>query len=551
MNRELPDDNAHSLGIHPRVLQPATFPPFDLYVRDELDGGFTLFRPAGEPVYMNTWRKLEENGIERFYVEAHHRDDCLDYVEEHLEDILEQDELPEDQLAQWAYLLTGRALEKLMADPDSPGLYGQLERTVRAIVRVLTTGNRPVAHMLDSAPLNYYTHFHSANVCALLGGFSHTVLGVEDPDVLTEITLGGALHDLGKVMVPDDILHKPARLTRGEFAKVTRHPGDGVEIARPFLRRQMLAQRVIVQHHENAEGGGYPEGRAGASINSFARATRVADVFDALTSHRPYGGAMDRYCALNTMASEMPGVFDERILRQFIKYAAASFRQDKPVTLAGGQTDEAEEPEPTTPALLTGPAISEPQAETPEPEPQTMEPQDKTEEESLPTVRRHIRALEDLADADEDVPLMTGILGALQEAVHRYRGPQKPKTAADEREPAPAERDRRTAEIEPVRPLFGLVWQIDAWRSRFAETQVTGQAAGRMRREMLECLDALRASVLRTLNSHHIEVVENAEDAEPTAAETERVGFIYRTDAGVELLEPPRPAGRQDRRQAG
>ncbi|MFW6119091.1 MAG: HD-GYP domain-containing protein [Planctomycetota bacterium] len=551
MNRELPDDNAHSLGIHPRVLQPATFPPFDLYVRDELDGDFTLFRPAGEPIYMNTWRKLEENGIDRFYVEARHRDDCLDYVEEHLDDILEQNELPEDQLAQWVYLLTGRTLERLMADPDSSVLYQRLERNVSAVVRVLTRGDRPVAHMLDSAPLNYYTHFHSANVCALLGGFSHTVLGIEDPDVLTEITLGGALHDLGKVMVPDDILHKPARLTRGEFARVTRHPDDGVEIARPFLRRQMLAQRVIVQHHENAEGGGYPEGRAGASINSFARATRVADVFDALTSHRPYGGAMDRYCALNTMASEMPGVFDERILRQFIKYAAASFRQDEPIALAGGQSDETEEPEPTTPALLTGPAIRETQDATSEPEPQTMEPQDKTEEESQPILQRHIRALEELADADEDVPLMTGILGALQEAVHRHRGRQTPRTPADKGEPAPAERDRRAAQVELVRPLFRLVWQIDAWRSRFAERQATGQAAGRMRREMLECLDTLRESILRTLKSHHIEVVESADNAEPAAAETKRVGFIYRTDTGVELLEPPRPAGKQDRRQAG
>jgi len=564
MDRELPEDQMHSLGIHPRILQPATFPPFDLYVRDERDGDFTLFRPAGEPVYMNTWRKLEENGIERFYVEARHREDCLDYVEEHLDDILEQDELPEDQLAQWVYLLTGRALEALIADPDSPVLHRQIRQMVQAVVHVLTTGKRPVAHMLDSAPLNYYTHFHSANVCALLGGFTHTVLGVEDPHVLSEITLGGVLHDLGKVMVPDEILQKPARLTRGEFARVTRHPRDGVEIARPFLRRQMLAQRVIVQHHENAAGDGYPEGRAGASINSFARATRVADVFDALTSHRPYGSAMDRYRALNTMTCEMPGVFDERILRQFIKYTAASFQRDKPVVLAGGATQEDREQEPTTPAFLTGPAISGTQVETPEPEPQTMEPQDRTEEESLPTVRRHIRALEALADGNEDLSLMTGILGALQQAVHGYRGRSAGQAPAEEPEPSIPGRDRRATEVEPVRPLFRLVWQIDAWRHRFSDTSVTDQAAGRLRREMLECLAALRQSILRILRFHHVEPVESTKALQASAAaappeqarqgdagEVARVGFIYRSNATVEVLEPPRPAARRDRRRAG
>ncbi len=559
MDCEIRDSEGHSLGIHPRLLQPATFPPFDLYVPDEEDGRLTLFRPAGEPVYVNTWRKLEEQGIELCYVGAQHRQECLDYVEEHLDAIIEQDEMPEDQLGQWVYLLTGRALEMLMDDPDCAEHYRRVNRMVAAVVRVLARDKYAVAHMLGCAPLDYHTHFHSASVSALLGGFAYTVLEVEDPEVLGEIVLGGALHDLGKVMVPDEILHKPARLTSGEFATVTRHPGDGVQIARPFLRHQTLAQRVIVQHHENAGGDGYPDGRAGASINSFARATRVADVFDALTSNRPYGGALDRHCALNTMTSEMPGVFDERLLRRFIRYAAASFHQDGPVMLTRSDPRSGAEPPRATPALLEGPPLHSAADDTPQREPEKVDTENATEKEreAPPSVERHVRALEALAGGREDVSMMTDILGALQQAVQRYRGKPTPVPADGAGRDA-AERQQRRADIEAARPLFPLVWQIDAWRARFAERAVDGQSAGRMRREILECLGVLREAILRLLHADHVEVVESAEAMEkaptPEQAPPEqggRVGFIYRTDGAVEVLEPPRPAGSGDRRRAG
>ena len=128
-----------------------------------------------------------------------------------------------------------------------------------------------------------YTRGHSQRVGSLAGRLARE-LGEED-ELVERMLLGGLLHDLGKVAVPESVLQKPGKLTREEFAAIMAHPVVGWEICRRLRSAQPVLD-CIRYHHERFDGGGYPEGLAGEAIPWPARILAVADALDALTSER-------------------------------------------------------------------------------------------------------------------------------------------------------------------------------------------------------------------------------------------------------------------------
>jgi putative two-component system response regulator len=115
-------------------------------------------------------------------------------------------------------------------------------------------------------------------------------LGMSEREV-EGVRMGGLLHDLGKIAVPDRVLHKPGPLDRQEFALVKKHPESGAEIVRP-LRSFEAPEPVVLHHHEHFDGTGYPYGLRGDEIPLSARVVAVADSFDAMTTNRPYREAL-------------------------------------------------------------------------------------------------------------------------------------------------------------------------------------------------------------------------------------------------------------------
>ena len=114
----------------------------------------------------------------------------------------------------------------------------------------------------------------------------------------------GVLHDIGKVAVPDSILLKEGPLTEDEWTVVREHPVMGEHICRP-IRSFAPVLPIIRHHHEKFDGSGYPDGLSGDHIPLTARVLQVADVFDALTTHRPYRPAMSHEQAFETMREEV------------------------------------------------------------------------------------------------------------------------------------------------------------------------------------------------------------------------------------------------------
>lgn len=168
-----------------------------------------------------------------------------------------------------------------------------------------------------------YTKGHCdrvADYAVLLG----SALGLS-PLMLQHLRNGSILHDCGKIGVPELVLNKPGRLNDEEFAHIRHHPVQGGEVARQAnLPAEVI--NIILYHHERFMGGGYPEGLHGTHIPLEARIVAIADVFDALTSSRPYRDGIAWEEALSIMQHSMADHFDPELLQRFYTLEALNER---------------------------------------------------------------------------------------------------------------------------------------------------------------------------------------------------------------------------------
>lgn len=163
-----------------------------------------------------------------------------------------------------------------------------------------------------------YTFMHSVAVCALMVSLGRQ-LGLGEADC-REAGLAGLVHDLGKALMPPDVLNKPGALTSQEFAIMKGHPEAGHRMLLEGKGVGEVPLDVCLHHHEKVNGKGYPHGLKGDEISLFARMGAVCDVYDAITSNRPYKAGWDPADSIQKMAQwAKDGHFDERIFQAFVK----------------------------------------------------------------------------------------------------------------------------------------------------------------------------------------------------------------------------------------
>ncbi len=136
-------------------------------------------------------------------------------------------------------------------------------------------------------------------------------------DEITALDRAGMVHDIGKIAVPDAILLKPSRLTPDEWAVMRKHPVTGEHICSPIYSFRLVLP-IIRHHHEKFDGSGYPDALSGEQIPITARVLQVVDVYDALTTERPYKPALAPAEALKTMHIEVEkGWWDPKLVAEF------------------------------------------------------------------------------------------------------------------------------------------------------------------------------------------------------------------------------------------
>ncbi len=162
-----------------------------------------------------------------------------------------------------------------------------------------------------------YTYMHSVAVCALMIALARQLKLSEQET--REAGIAGLLHDLGKAMIPMEVLNKPGKLTDEEFAIVKTHPEEGYQLLLGGTGITEMTKDVCLHHHEKVGGGGYPKGLKGDEISLYAKMGAVCDVYDAITSNRPYKAGWDPAESLRQMAEWAKGHFDEAVFQAFVK----------------------------------------------------------------------------------------------------------------------------------------------------------------------------------------------------------------------------------------
>jgi len=231
--------------------------------------------------------------------------------------------LPEDVLSERTRAAAVKRVYDAFQQVMTNGTFDMppIAQAAAAIINDIMKRRGNLVQLTDIRIHDMYTFVHCVNVAML-----STMIGVLDGmrgRELSMLCIGALLHDLGKLVVPAAILNKPGRLTDEEFAIVKKHPQAGADriLSMGLPDGEMLAV-VAQQHHEHMDGTGYPGHREGKQIHKFGRMCAIADVYDALTSERPYKKAYTPSIAYNIMKHCSPGQFDEHLLQLFFRNVA-------------------------------------------------------------------------------------------------------------------------------------------------------------------------------------------------------------------------------------
>ncbi|WP_268799641.1 HD-GYP domain-containing protein [Pseudomonas huanghezhanensis] len=161
-----------------------------------------------------------------------------------------------------------------------------------------------------------YTYMHSVAVCALMVALARQ-MALSEAQV-REAGVAGLMHDVGKMMISNAILNKPDRLTPDEFETMKYHPEAGVKILQENHHMTQAVKDVCLHHHEKIDGTGYPHHLSGDQISVFAKMGAICDVYDAVTSERPYKKGWDAAYSIREMAS-WKGHFDPMVFQHFVR----------------------------------------------------------------------------------------------------------------------------------------------------------------------------------------------------------------------------------------
>ena len=191
----------------------------------------------------------------------------------------------------------------------------EVEAVVRSLAFAMRNDDRMLLPLLALRNYDEYTTTHACNVAVLAMGVSER-LGLA-PDEVRSFGVAGLLHDIGKIRIPRELLVKPGRFTDAERKIVQRHPVDGAKIILQRERGLGLAAVVAYEHHIYLNGEGYPELRFPRACHYASRIVHVCDIYDALSTDRPYRSAWDPEQALAYLEEQSGRELDPDVVRAF------------------------------------------------------------------------------------------------------------------------------------------------------------------------------------------------------------------------------------------
>jgi putative nucleotidyltransferase with HDIG domain len=307
------------LPISPNSLRTNTTVGCDIYLlaKTTVEVRFVLYC-RGDAVFDEAKKNmLVAQKIKSLFIKKEEQQVYFDYLENNFQHIVSDTSIPPDERTKIVHSAATNLVKDLFNDPRS----GNVERTkafAHNMVDYVIKDSKAAESLLKIAVHEYYTYTHSVSVAAVGTLFGQELgLGVKD---LKQLCSGILLHDIGKTRISTDILNKKGKLTKEEFDIIKKHPEFGVEILEETGIEFNEERIITLQHHENDDGSGYPYGLEKDEIHLCGKIARVIDVYDALTSKRPYADAIRPFAALREMKEVMLHCFDAELFKEFVRF---------------------------------------------------------------------------------------------------------------------------------------------------------------------------------------------------------------------------------------
>ena len=293
-------------------FNPGAVVPFDLYFYYQRQ--YIILKSKGAQWAADDTKKVASSSTLQLYgkfksVREHH-----EYLHSQAKLVLSQAEVSTEKKAKVLSEISGPILEGLYKSPESSEAISSAAELAQSCIKYLNErGSLPELFKLSSESLTEHAHGLFTSAYSVAVGRR---MGVVDQAQTFALGLGALLHDIGKTKIDPKILQKASELDDQEWLLMRQHPEIGEQI---LYHRQIvpaLSRRIVLEHHERANGRGYPRGVR--NIHTFSKIVAVVDCFNALTSNRPWAKAMSPFDALKFMINKMRSEFDPDVMSEFI-----------------------------------------------------------------------------------------------------------------------------------------------------------------------------------------------------------------------------------------
>lgn len=303
--------------------------PFSIYLKMKKKGKMKSHLVKGcarGEVYREDWhQKLLQLRIPCVYIALEELNPLMHYVHHYLEQVLQDN--TKSEMEKGVRVCDATQLWTLnFFNNEDARTVGEVKVALKFLDTLFTVIRGEHQRIWDLMKIGRHKsirlYAHCLNV-SLLGMAFTSYLGWSREKILG-FGLGALVHDIGLARIPRDILEKRGGLTAEEMLEIKRHPLDSGRMVQSFVNLRWEALQMVLQHHENGDGSGYPKGLKTPHIHTWARICRILDSYEAMTAQRPWREAMEPKDALWSMHSDWKKskLFDQNYLTTFIKFLA-------------------------------------------------------------------------------------------------------------------------------------------------------------------------------------------------------------------------------------
>ncbi len=294
---------------------------FSLYMQRGSEDNYVLYRGKDLPFTSESLDSLQRNKVKTLWVPAEEWDEYQKYLEENLDDVVDDDSVPEDTKCEVVYGASSHMMETAFDDTPGEDIVDITERIVRPMTKMMLRTDLATQRFMQLAESDYRLYTHSVNVCILGMALAKIVLKATHRDLMYKYGPGFLLHDIGKRKLPREIMERRGALTHEEWELMKQHPLLAFEVLGEVELPEETRQ-IILQHHERPDGSGYPHGLEGDDISAPAKICAIADTFDALNTKRPFKDRHTTFEALSVIKREMLRHFDWDLFSDLVRILA-------------------------------------------------------------------------------------------------------------------------------------------------------------------------------------------------------------------------------------